>query len=467
MLMEGRDRQNLNLDTDTLAAHRGGVIRGHEKEKESQGELFPDRWSRIGFAARKVDIVFNNVLTHINVDSLREAYRALNGAKAVGIDGISKKEYGKDLEENLMELVKRIHNGSYKPQTKKGALIPKAEGKTRPTAISVFEDKLVEWVLGKILVSIYEPVFIRNSFGFRPNKSAQGAIKAVYNSLMGNRRPNVVEIDFASFFNTIPHKKLIKIISKRISDRRFKGLIGRFLKVGILEQSGKLTIPEMGTPQGSVMSPILANIYLHEVLDEWFMKNHASHSNIIVRYADDAVFFFRTEEKARQFVEELSNRVNEYGLRLNRDKTKMISFRKDEHNSFNFLGFTFYWARKNRTNQRILKLKTRKETLHEKIQEFYHWIKEERNRVRSGELWKMARVKLAGHYEYFGYWMNAPKLNHFYHEAIRSLFKWMNRRSQKISFSWIEFQRKLKYNNVPAPPHVSQLKQLGWNPYAL
>src|SRR4030042_2200167 len=213
MLMEGRDRQDLNLDADTLDTHRGGIIRGHDTDKEPQGELFPDRWSRIGYAARKKDIVFNNLLTHINVESLREAFTALDGAKAVGIDGVSKKEYGKNLERNLRERKKRIHNGSYKPQVKKEVLIPKANGKTRPIAISVFEDKLVEWVTGKILESTYEPIFIRNSFGFRPSKSAHGAIKAIYFSLKGNKRHHVVAIDFASFFNSIPHKKLAKSIS--------------------------------------------------------------------------------------------------------------------------------------------------------------------------------------------------------------------------------------------------------------
>jgi RNA-directed DNA polymerase len=464
--MEGRGRQDLNLETDTLTTHCCGN-KGHERNRYSQGELFPDRWSRIGYAARKDGIVFNNLLTHINTESLREAYSALDGRKAVGIDRISKKEYGKELESNLLDLERRIQNGSYKPQVKREVLIPKANGKSRPIAISVFEDKMVEWVIGRILENVYEPIFIRNSFGFRPNKSAHDAIKAVYQSLKDNRRPNVVEIDFASFFNTIPHRKLIKTISRRISDRRLKGLIGRFLKVGILEETGKLAIPEMGTPQGSIMSPILANIYLHEVLDEWFIRNHATYSNIIVRYADDAVFFFKSEEKARKFAAELFKRVNEYGLRLNEDKTMVISFRKDECASFDFLGFTFYWGRKPESGKRILKLKTRKETLHKKMQEFYHWIKKMRNSLRTGEIWKTARAKLAGHYNYFGYWMNRAKLNHFYQEAVRSLYKWMNRRSQKISFTWETFQQKLVFNNIPVPPEISKLRQLGWNPYAI
>ena len=458
---EERDRQNVAFSTDTQPTHGGGKT-GHN---EIQGELFPNRWLKIGYAAGKKDVVFNNLLTHINEESLLEAFTALDSNKAVGIDGISKKKYGENLEENVKDLTHRIHNGSYKPQTKREVLIPKGNGATRPIAISSFEDKLVEWVVGRILTILYEPIFIRNSFGFRPSKSAHNAIEAVYYSLKDNRRPYVVEIDFARFFNTIPHRRLMKIISKRITDKRFKGLIGRFMKVGILDQSGRLSMPEEGTPQGSIMSPVLANIYLHEMLDSWFIENYASYNSVIVRYADDALFFFRSKEKADQFVQDLFKRVNEYRLELNRDKTRTIDFRKDQNNSFDFLGFTFYWVSKN--NRRLLSLKTSKKTLHKKMQEFYNWVKMIRSRVKVKEIWKVAAAKLAGHYNYYGYWMNYTKLNHFYWEAIKSLYKWLNRRSQKKSFGWIEFGRKLEYNNVPRPPKMSQLKQLGWNPYAV
>lgn len=461
MPVEGRDRQNMAFGIDTQSTPRGGTT----EHSGVQEELFPSRWLKIGYAARNHGTLFNNVLTHINEESLREAFTALDGKKAVGIDGISKKRYGENLGENINNLVKKIHNGSYKPQVKREVRIPKDGGKTRPIAIGAFEDKLVEWVAGKILTLLYEPMFIRNSFGFRPSKSAHDAIEAVYYSLKDNRRPYVIEIDFASFFNTIPHRKLMKIISKRISDRRFKGLIGRFMKVGILEQSGALSIPEEGTPQGSIISPILANIYLHEVLDKWFIENHASYNSIIVRYADDAVFMFRSREKAEQFMKELRSRVKTFGLELNEEKTRMIDLGKERNNSFDFLGFTFYWASCN--NRRKLSIKTSKKTLHKKMQEFYHWIKCNRSILKTREIWKTASAKLTGHYNYYGYWMNYTKLNHFYWEAIKSLYKWMNRRSQKQSFCWVEFYRKLEYNRVPRPPAMNQLRQLGWNPYAL
>jgi RNA-directed DNA polymerase len=429
------------------------------------GELFPNSWLRIGLAAQKKGTIFNNLMCHFNMENMCEAFNAQKENKASGIDGISKKTYGKNLEANLNDLLSRIHKGSYKPQNKREILIPKADGKSRPIAISCFEDKIVEWMIGRILECIYEPLFIRNSFGFRPSKSTDSAIKGIYYSLKDNRRPNVVEIDFAKFFNSIPHKKMMRIIGKRISDNRFKGLIGRFLKVGILEESGEVRLSEVGTSQGSIMSPVLANIYLHEVLDKWFLENYGSYNNIIIRYADDAVFFFKKKDTANNFVKELYDRVEEYGLSLNKDKTKAINFDKNENNSFDFLGFTFYWASKATIRKRILKLKTKKSTLHKKIAEFYEWIKLNRSKLKTREIWDKTKKKLIGHYNYYGYRMNRPKLYHFYNEAIKSLFKWLNRRSQKRSYSWEFFKRKLEFNPLPRPPEVGKLKHFRMNPY--
>jgi len=439
--------------------------KGTDRTAGMQGMLFPNSWLRIGLAAQKKDTIFNNLLCHFKMENMCEAFNALKENKALGIDGISKKTYGENLESNLNDLLSRIHKGSYKPQNKREILIPKADGKTRPIAISCFEDKIVEWMIGRILECVYEPLFIRNSFGFRPGKSPDGAVKGIYYSLKDNLRSNVVEIDFAKFFNSIPHKKLIRIIGKRISDNRFKGLIGRFLKIGILDEAGDVKISEVGTPQGSIMSPVLANVYLHEVLDKWFIEKYGSYNNIIIRYADDAVFFFKDKDTADKFVNDLHDRVEKYGLSLNKDKTKIIDFDKNESNSFDFLGFTFYWTNKVTNRKRILKLKTKKDTLHKKIAEFYEWIKLNRSKLKTKEIWDKTKEKLVGHYNYYGYWMNRPKLNHFYWEVIKSLFKWLNRRSQKPSFSWESFKRKLEFNPLPRPPEVLKLKRLGWSPY--
>ena len=432
--------------------------------KEEIKEKFPNRWSRISHAAKDKTTVFNSLLCHINIETLKEAFDSLDANKAVGTDGISKKEYGKNLEANLEALVARIHIGSYKPQTKKEILIPKANGKTRPIAISCFEDKLIEWVIGKVLSCMYEPIFIRNSFGFRENKSPHDAIKAVYRSLENNERPNVVEIDFASFFNSISHRKLMKILSKRMNDNRFKGLIGRFLKIGTIKQSGELEYSKVGTPQGSIMSPILANIFLNEVLDQWFVQCYASKSNIIVRYADDAIFFFENEDIAKNFVEQLFERIKRYDLELNEDKTNIIRFERSKQNTFNFLGFTFYWGKRFGGIEQPLKLKTRKDSLHKKIQEFDQWIKSCRNKMKLKEIWKLVIAKLKGHYNYYGYDVNRTKLCFFYFKVIGSLYKWLNRRSQKRSFNWKRLKRILEANNIPTPPVTTELRHLirGW-----
>ena len=400
------------------------------------------------------------------MENLRQAFQALDGTKAVGIDGISKQQYAEDLDNNLKDLETRLHIGTYRPQAKREVLIPKSNGKSRPIAISCFEDKLVEYVLGKTLESVYDPIFIRNSFGFRPRRSPDDAIKANYNILKDNKRPFVVEIDLANFFNTVPHRKLMKILRKRINDRKLLALIARFLKVDILNQNGDTKQSEVGTPQGSVMSPILSNIFLHYALDTWFVENYGSQEAVIVRYADDAVFMFSEEQQAKDFLEDLRLRLAEYKLSVNEDKTAIINFTKGKGNIFSFLGFTFYWNKQKGWNKINLVIKTQKEKLGKKIQEYTDWIKLMRSRLSRKEIWLITAAKLRGHYNYYGYYCNRGKLMLYYASVIRDLFKWLNRRSQKKSFTWESFQRLLSREPLPLPPETTKLKHLGWSPYA-
>lgn len=455
MSMERRDQQNLNLRESTSTAHFSSVPR--------QMKLTPEfeSWKlRISLKAqRDKNFVFTNLFKHINTDTLKEAFTNINGRRAVGVDHMTKAEYGKDLEANLENLLKRVKSGTYRPLPKREVLIPKANGKLRPIAIASFEDKLVDWCVGTILQEVYEPLFIRNSFGYRRNKSAHQAIEAAYYSLEKGIRPHVVEIDFSNFFNTIPHKKLMKIVEKRIADKKFLGLIYRLLTGEILKSSGQTEPGTVGTPQGGIASPILANIYLNEVVDQWFLENHASYNKIIVRYADDAVFFFKERNDAQEFLENLRIRVNSFGIKLNEEKTKILELGKTSQQSFDFLGFTFYRGKQGKRN--ILKIKTQKDKLIKAIQGFYDWIKQNRNRKKLKDLWAIAKAKITGHLNYYGYWMNNLKVNHFYWEARKSLFKWLNRRSQKRSYTIAGFDERLKNDPLMEKPEQIKWKQIG------
>ena len=298
--VERRGQQSSLLKDDHHADNCD--VRQIHGSKKISGNAYLSRWMRISLRAQDKSSVFQNLLTHINVESLTEAFNALDGSKALGVDGVSKKAYQKNLQTNLEDLVGRIKRGVYRPRPKREVLIPKSNGKVRPIAIACFEDKLIDWVLGKILTEIYEPCFIKTSFGFRENHSCHQAIEASYYNLKDDKRSNVVEIDFSNFFNTIPHKKLMEIVNKKIKDVKFRAIIRRCLQSETIHADGVKRRGTRGTPQGGIMSPILANLYLNEVVDQWFKANYNKHNCKIVRYADDAVFFFKNEDEAKEFL---------------------------------------------------------------------------------------------------------------------------------------------------------------------
>ena len=377
---------------------------------------------------------------------------------------MTKQEYGLNLDENLEDLVSQIHIGTYRPQPKRRVMIPKANGKERPIAISCFEDKLIEWVISKVLNTIYEPLFIPHSYGFREKKGAHRAIQNIATAMSKNRLPHVVEIDFEKFFDTINHRRMILILQKRIADRRFLGLIARFLKVGIFEEATQnTTTSTVGAPQGSIMSPVLANIFLTECLDQWFLDQYRYAGALITRYADDAVFAFKTEKEAQDFALALKARVELYGLRLNEEKTKIIRMGHKDGNVFNFLGFTFFWGHAFKSKRKQLKVKTTTDAMRKKIAEYTAWIKQFRSTTKTSDLWSITASKLRGHYAYFGFVTNKARLNQFYQQVIWILFRGLNRKSQRGSYSWKGFCRRLQFYPLPSPPPTTALKPLDHN----
>lgn len=459
--MERRDEQYLNRKENSQRGRTPSPVKSARPTvPDLKLELQGNSFLRISLSAKDTSKQFNNLLTHFNVENFRKAFHSLDGSKAVGIDGITKKEYSANFEKNVEELVTRIHTGTYRPTSKREVLIPKANGKTRPIAIAAFEDKLVEWVTSELLTALYEPIFANYSYGFRPRRNAYDAIKHFFCGLKDNKRPHVVEIDFSSFFNTVPHRPLIKMLEKRITDTRFLSLTSRLLEAEITKNSGETIPSRIGTPQGSIASPVLANIYLHYVIDKWFAENYHPKGAVAVRYADDVVYAFKNEAEAKEFVGAFTKRVINYQLKINEEKSKTINFLPRSGNIFNFLGFTFYWSLDRGTNKKRLRVKTSKTTQYKKVDEFEQWIKENRNKTKLQELWDITKAKLRGHYNYYGLMTNRPKLVHFYHEVVRSLFRWLNRRSQRKSMNWMKFARRLNNDPLPTPPMVTALKPL-------
>ena len=403
-----------------------------------------------------------NFMHHFSVNNLRQAFRQLDGNKAVGIDKITKKKYRENLEQNLESLADEIHRGGWRPKPSREVLIPKPQGGTRPLAIGCLEDKIVQLLGAKILEAIYEPLFHRHSYGFRPGRNTHQALARLYKVI--EQRPDncvVVEMDIEKFFNSMDHGLLIELIEKKIGDQSFLRLIRRILRNSILSEKGELVQTERGSPQGAPISPILANIYLHYVLDEWFEQNYGKDGEFI-RYADDAVFIFTDVEVATRFKTALEERVKNMGkLNLNADKSGMFKFdSRQPEGPLLFVGFSLYWANLSggrRKQKKLLKVKTAPKKLAKCIEAFTDWIKETRYKKRLDDLWELAATKLRGHYQYYGVSFNRPKLNHYYYTAIRALFKWLNRRSQKRSFTLERFNRRLMYNPLPKPTAGSAL----------
>jgi len=436
---------------ETLAAH-------------SSGETVATKLRRIAEKARKEpSFKFTSLYHLMDEELLRECFQRLRKDAAAGIDNVTKEMYAENLDANISKLAERLHRMAYIPQPVRRKYIPKAgSDKQRPLGIPCFEDKLVQAGMVRILEAVFEQDFIEDSYGFRPGRSCHVALKALSETVEGKPIHHIVEADIKGFFDNLEQEWLMKFLEHRIGDKRIQRMVKRFLKAGVAED-GAITVTDEGTPQGGVISPILANIYLHYALDLWFEKVYrkkcAGHARII-RYADDFVACFQYKMDAERFRRELGIRLGKFGLEVEPTKTKVMEFGKfavrnakargERPATFDFLGFTHYCGRSQNGKWFRMKRKTSKKRFTAKVKVFKAWLKKART-LKSVELWETAKAKLRGHYSYYGVTDNAEGISRFAEKVKQLLFKWLNRRGKRGCLNWAKFNQMLERFPLPEP----------------
>lgn len=409
-------------------------------------------------SAANPDMVFTHMIHHINKESLRACFDELDGKKAIGIDGVEKANYGENLDENLRDLMSRMQRMAYIPGAVRQVLIPKEgkSGTTRPLGISNFEDKLVQRMMHKVLESIYEPLFYENSYGFRPGRSCHDAIEALHAHLSTHEVETVIDVDLSNYFGSIPQETVLEIIKKKISDPRLLRYLIRMFKSGLLVD-GELVISDEGLVQGSACSPIIANIFAHEVIDAWIettVKTHCKGEVKMVRYADDIVICCQYNRDAERIKAVFAQRLAKYGLKMNEDKTKLVKFSRQQQRqgikqeTFDFLGFTFYIG-KSRKGFLLVKVKTIGKRFSSKLKKTNDWARSIKNKMPLTQIMKTAAAKTRGHIQYYGVSHNFKAVEDFVYKVTEILFKWLNRRSQRKSFTWEQFQKYLELVKFP------------------
>jgi group II intron reverse transcriptase/maturase len=428
----------------------------------------------IGEKARKdPGLVFTSLYHHVtNVDNLRACYDALPGKRAAGIDGVTKEEYGEKLDENLQDLSGRLKRMGYRPQPKRRSYIPKpGSEKGRPLGISCFEDKIVELAVKRVLEPIYETVFEDSSYGYRPGRSQHDCLDVLGRTIQQERVSYVVEADIKGFFDMVNHEWTIKFLEHRVGDPRIIRLIKRMLKGGIMED-GLVRAAQTGTPQGSILSPLLSNVYLHYVLDLWFSRKVAKESRGEVyyfRFADDFLACFQYRDDADKFLSRLQERLEEFGLKVAEEKTHCIEFgrfsrdnakkRGEKPREFTFLGFTHYSGKTKKGHFKV-KRRTSRKKQNQSLHKFADWARRARGVLRKGEMLRQARIRVVGHLNYYAITDNIRSCANFVYCAKRLLFKWINRKSQRKAYTWPQFEQALAWADWPK---LSIRKDL--NPY--
>jgi group II intron reverse transcriptase/maturase len=406
-------------------------------------------------------MVFTTLAHHIDVELLREAYRLTRKGGAPGVDGQTAADYERNLEENLRSLLERLKSGTYRAPPVRRVEIPKGDGKsTRPIGIPTFEDTVLQRAVVMVLSAIYEQDFMDCSYGFRPGRSAHQALERLWQELMSVGGGWVLEVDIKGYFDTIDHVHLRNILDQRVRDGVLRRAIGKWLNAGVMAD-GNLHYPKTGTPQGGVVSPLLANAYLHEVLDVWFetvVKPRLAGRACLLRYADDFVIVFSCEADARKVMDVLPKRFGKYGLTLHPEKTRLVAFARprpagdrddDGPGTFDLLGFTHFWA-KSRKGAWVVKRKTARSRLRRAIRAVATWLRKNLHR-KIGEQHASLVSKLRGHCEYYGGLIGNSRALQRYRDGMVRLWHWaLGRRSQRSRMGWEAFRRRV-LNRYPIP----------------
>ena len=422
-------------------------------------------------ARRKPGAVLYSLNHVIDFEWMREAYLQTRKDGATGIDGVTAADYEANLEANLKDLLERIKSGRYHAPPVRRTYIPKADGSQRPLGIPTFEDKIAQRAVAMVLEAIYEQDFLPCSYGFRPGRSAHQALRELYGVTTRLGQYWVIEVDIRKYFDSIPHSHLRAILDQRVTDGVIRRMIDKWLKAGALED-GLLRLATEGTPQGGVISPMLSNIFLHHVLDQWFEKEVRPRLRgpcTLVRFADDFVMTFKNHHDAKRVMEVLGKRLDRFGLTLHPDKTRFIDFRPERPGGtppdcaappFDFLGFTHTWM-KSKKGKNVVRQRTAKSRLARALGAIGDWCRNNRHQSLADQQQRLS-AKLVGHYAYYGITGNIVQLGRYFHQTARLWRKWLARRTRPHVLTWDKFNALLERHPLPKPRivhHYAALSQ--------
>jgi len=430
--------------------------RKHMQTRKAEQHMPTSLWAIAKRAKEDPKHRFENLYSLLNEANLHCCYPQLNHRAAPGVDGVDWQEYGDNLEENIRTLGAELREKRYKAKLVRRHYIPKSGGKKRPLGIPVISDKLVQTAAAQILSAIYEQDFLPCSHGYRRGKGPQKAALELSKRLHRGRFRWIFDADIKGFFDNIDHDWLLRMLAQRINDQAFLGLIKKWLKAGILEEDAKVILPQTGTPQGGVISAVLANIYLHYVLDLWFekiVKPGCEGDTMLMRFADDYVCCFQYHRDLCRLRGLMGKRLGKFKLELSETKTRVVEFTRFEtrkSETFTFLGFEYRWGL-SRKGKPLVKMRTAQQKFRVALKGITEWLRKDRCKLGTPMIMEKLRAKLQGHYNYYGVSGNGDMLSSFYNQACRMTYKWLNRRSQRKSCNWQGFGEMLNCFRIPQP----------------